>query len=91
MRRAAERPPRAVIRWASASQWLMVAARWSGVALYTGILIVAVAPQVTRHFQLAPLLVAGVGLSLLVVLGVSLAWSYFLEPAPGEKVGETRL
>jgi hypothetical protein len=46
---------------------------------------------VTRHFQIAPLLVAGVGLSLLVVLGVSLAWSYFLEPAPGEKVGETRL
>ena len=94
-RRAAVRAPRAVTGWAGAPQWSVAAARWSGVALYSGILIVAIAPQVTRHFQLAPLLVAGVGLSLLVVLGVSLAWAYFLEPASielrDEKVGETRL
>jgi hypothetical protein len=51
--------------------------------IYIVILIVAVEPQVTQQFQIAPLLVAGVGLSLLVVLGVSLAWAYFLEPAPG--------
>ncbi len=91
MQLAANSAPRAVTRWASAPQWIMVVARWSGVALYTAILLVAIAPQLARQFHLAPLLVAGVGLSLLVVLGVSLAWMYFLEPAPGEKVGETRL
>ncbi|HEY7975140.1 MAG TPA: hypothetical protein VID72_07345, partial [Ktedonobacterales bacterium] len=83
--RAEKSEPPASTRWSGAPLWLTGLARWLGVALYVGILIVAIAPEVTLQFFLAPLLVAGVGLSLLVVLGVGLAWAYFLEPAPSEK------
>jgi hypothetical protein len=76
---------KAITRWSGVPRWIIGVARWAGVAIYGGILIVAVAPQVTQQFQVAPLLVAGVGLSLLVVLGVSLAWAYFLEPATSDK------
>lgn len=52
------------------------------VALYSLIALIALVPQLALLFGFAPLVVAGLLLSLLVVLGVSLAWAYFIEPLP---------
>jgi hypothetical protein len=69
---------------------LATAGQWLGFALYLLVVVVAVAvnPPGVSLFgaALSPLLAAGLGLSLLVTLGVLLAWSYFLDqrvPADG--------
>ena len=50
--------------------------------LYGGIVGVALVPDiVSQQLSVTPLTVAGIGESLLVVLGLALAWAYFVEPA----------
>lgn len=57
---------------------------WMGAALYALVLLVALLPGVPQQFGVAPLTVAGVLLTLLIVLGVSLAWRFFIEPRPDD-------
>lgn len=59
---------------------IFIAARWFGVVVYLFVLTLSIDPGIARLVGATPLLLTGVGLSLLIVLGVSLAWSYFLEP-----------
>lgn len=51
-----------------------------GLALYTLVIIVALLPDVFRSMGAAPLTVAGIGVTLLVIVGITLAWTYFVEP-----------
>jgi len=51
-----------------------------GVALYILVIIVALAPDLFRAMGATPLTVAGIGVTLLVIVGVTLAWTYFVEP-----------
>lgn len=59
---------------------LLVLARWAGLTLYLLVTLVACIPALTTLLGVKPLLVAGTMLTLLVILGVSLAWAYFIEP-----------
>ena len=61
---------------------LLAIVRWAGLALYLLIALIASVPTVTELLGVKPLLVAGTMLTLLIILGVSLAWSYFMEPIP---------
>jgi hypothetical protein len=56
-------------------------ARLATFALYCGVVVVALVPDVVSQLGVAPLTVAGIAVSLLVVLGLALAWAYFVEPA----------
>jgi hypothetical protein len=59
---------------------LVAAGQWLGCALYLLVMIVAVTPEITLFdVTIKPLLTAGLGLSLLVTLGVLLAWGFFLD------------
>ena len=61
---------------------LVAAGQWLGCALYLLILVVANVPAITLFGTRIPsLLGAGLSLSLLVTLGVLLAWGYFLTSA----------
>jgi len=60
----------------------LLAVRAVGVLLYLVVFVVALLPGVLRQAGIAPLLVAGTSLTLLIVLGVGLAWAYFVEPQP---------
>jgi hypothetical protein len=51
-----------------------------GVALYILVIIVALMPDLFRAMGATPLTVAGIGVTLLVIVGVTLAWTYFVEP-----------
>ncbi len=51
-----------------------------GLALYILVIIVALVPNVFSAMGTTPLTVAGVGVTLLVIVGVTLAWTYFAEP-----------
>ena len=51
-----------------------------GLALYVLIIVVALLPDVFRALGTTPLTVAGIAVTLLVVVGVTLAWTYFVEP-----------
>jgi hypothetical protein len=57
--------------------------QWVGFALYILIALVALIPALTLSqifgFAVDPLTTSGLALSLLVLLGVLLAWSYFLD------------
>jgi hypothetical protein len=56
--------------------------------LYGGIVGVALAPDVvSQQLGVAPLIVAGIGESLLIVLGLALAWAYFVEPTKPPQPG----
>jgi hypothetical protein len=57
---------------------------WLGAALYALIVLVALLPGIPQQYGVAPLTVAGVLLTLLIVLGVSLAWRFFIEPRPDD-------
>ncbi|HEU5437843.1 MAG TPA: hypothetical protein VFU88_01035 [Ktedonobacterales bacterium] len=57
---------------------------WFGAALYALIVLAALLPGVPQRYGVAPLTVAGVMLTLLIVLGVSLAWRFFIEPRPDD-------
>lgn len=56
-----------------------------GVALYILVIIVALAPDLFRAMGVTPLTLAGVGVTLLVIVGVTLAWTYFVEPFASAK------
>jgi hypothetical protein len=59
---------------------LIAAEQWIGFALYLLIVLVVSLPGLTlAGVQVNVLLVAGLALSMLVTLGVLLAWSYFLD------------
>lgn len=61
---------------------IALALRWAGIIFYALVLLVAVLPASTilTTLHLAPLTLAGILLTLLIVLGVSLAWRFFIEP-----------
>lgn len=54
--------------------------RWVALPLYALILVVAFNPGLPRLFGIDPLVTTGIILTLLMVLGVWLAWDYFIEP-----------
>ena len=56
-----------------------------GLALYILVIIVALVPDTFRSLGATPLTVAGVGVTLLVIVGVTLAWTYFVEPFASTK------
>ncbi|MGZ3663560.1 MAG: hypothetical protein ACXVDA_03615 [Ktedonobacterales bacterium] len=61
---------------------LLALARWAGLALYLLVALVALIPTLSNMFHVKPLLITGSMLTLLVVLGVSLAWAFFIQPVP---------
>lgn len=56
-----------------------------GIALYALVIVVALLPDVIHSLGIAPLTVAGFGVTLLVIVGVTLAWTYFVEPFASAK------
>jgi hypothetical protein len=71
-------------RSASARNWPATGLRLAGLALYVVIAVsalVAFIPGAAGYFNVDPLAVSGVLITLLVVSGVLLAWLYFIEPA----------
>ena len=78
------------LRAARANQWrnpwsirIIHVASIAGMVLYALVIFVALFPDFFRPAP--PLTVAGVGVTLLVIVGVTLAWTYFIEPfAPAE-------
>jgi hypothetical protein len=52
----------------------------AGVVLYALVIVVALLPDVFRKLGTTPLTVAGVAVTLLVIVGVTLVWTYFVEP-----------
>ena len=55
---------------------------WVGVALYLLVALVALGATTLSGFGVNPLLVAGVLVTLIVILGLVLAWTYYVEPPP---------
>jgi hypothetical protein len=55
---------------------------WVGVALYILIAVVAFGAPTLAAAGIEPLLVAGTCLTLIVILGLFLAWTYYVEPPP---------
>jgi cytochrome bd-type quinol oxidase subunit 2 len=56
--------------------------RWAALPLYALILLVAFFPGLPRMADIEPLMVTAIALALIVLLGVNLAWDYFIEPPP---------
>lgn len=59
------------------------ALRWLGFALFVLVALVAgvaFVPELTRQLGIPPLGITGILLTLVVVLGVTLAWAYFVQP-----------
>jgi hypothetical protein len=80
------------LRAAHASQWrnpwslrIVTAASSLGLALYALVIVVALLPDLFRAIGTTPLTVAGVAVTLLVIVGVTLAWTYFIEPFASAK------
>jgi hypothetical protein len=68
---------------AKPTSWNWRAMRWScwvGVALYVLVVMVALGATTLAGFGVNPLLVAGVLVTLIVILGLVLAWTYYVEP-----------
>lgn len=57
----------------------------AGIVLYAFIVVVALIADVLRTHGIAPLTVEGVGVTLLVITGITLAWTFFTEPFAAEK------
>lgn len=77
----------AFLRDARRSQWrnpwsnrIIHLAASVGLAMYALVIVVALAPDAFRSAGIAPLTVAGIGVTLLVIVGLTLAWTYFTEP-----------
>ncbi len=75
------------LRDALRSQWrnplsirIIYLASGMGLALYVLVIVVALLPDLFRTMGTTPLTVAGVGVTLLVIVGVTLAWTFFIEP-----------
>ena len=60
---------------------------WVGVVLYLLIAVIALGAPTLTAAGIEPLLVAGTCLTLIVILGLVLAWTYYLEP-PATPAGE---
>ena len=81
------------LRDARASQWrnpwsirIITLASSLGLALYALVIVVALLPDLFRSLGTTPLTVAGIAVTLLVIVGVTLAWTYFVEPfAPAKE------
>lgn len=67
---------------------ILALARWTGLALYLLVALIAFIPPLAQLLGVKPLVVAGTMLTLLVILGVSLAWAYFVEPIPPDLPAE---
>lgn len=67
------------------SAWLIQGACGCGLLLYALTVLVAALPDHLVSFGVTPLMVAGVLVTLLVLVGLTLAWTYFAEPFPGAK------
>lgn len=61
---------------------LQTLAHCAGLALYLLVALVALIPMLTNLLHVKPLVVTGSMLTLLVVLGVALAWAFFTQPIP---------
>jgi hypothetical protein len=61
---------------------LMRGSCWVGIALYALVTVDALAPDAAKQFGAEPLIVAGVLVTLIVILGLVLAWTYYVEPPP---------
>jgi hypothetical protein len=55
---------------------------WVGVALYLLVVFVALEATTLAEFGINPLIVAGALVTLIVILGLILAWTYYVEPPP---------
>jgi hypothetical protein len=53
---------------------------WVGVALYVLIAVIALGATTLADAGYEPLLAAGILVTLLVILGLTLAWTYYVEP-----------
>ena len=53
---------------------------WVGVALYLLVALVALGATTITGFGVNPLIVAGTLVTLIVILGLVLAWTYYVEP-----------
>jgi hypothetical protein len=53
---------------------------WIGVALYILVAVVALGATTLADAGIEPLVAAGVFVTLLVILGLVLAWTYYVEP-----------
>jgi hypothetical protein len=59
---------------------LMRGSCWVGIALYALVAVDALAPDAAKQFGVEPLIIAGVLVTLIVILGLVLAWTYYVEP-----------
>lgn len=57
----------------------------AGVILYALVIVVALLPDLIRSLGATPLTAAGIGVTLLVIVGITLAWTYFVEPFASTK------
>ncbi len=74
------------IAWVNrSSAWLIQGACGCGLLLYALVVLVAALPDVLTSFGVIPLMVAGALVTLLVLVGLTLAWTYFVEPFPDAK------
>jgi hypothetical protein len=53
---------------------------WVGVALYVLIAVIALGASTLASAGVEPLLAVGILVTLLVILGLALAWTYYVEP-----------
>ena len=53
---------------------------WIGVVLYVLVAVVALGATTLAGAGIQPLTVAGVLVTLIVILGLVLAWTYYVEP-----------
>jgi hypothetical protein len=66
--------------------WVPQVSRWVGLFLYTLLALLAIAPEIAQALVgLEPLTVTGIVETLLVMLGLILAWEYFTEPAATDR------
>ena len=55
---------------------------WVGVVLYVLVAVVALGATTLADAGIQPLTVAGILVTLIVILGLILAWTYYVEPPP---------
>jgi hypothetical protein len=60
---------------------------WVGVALYVLVAVIALGATTLAGAGIEPLLAAGICVTLIVILGLVLAWTYYVEP-PATPVAE---
>ena len=68
---------------ANPTSWNWRVMRWScwvGIALYVLVAVVALGATTIAGFGVNPLIIAGTLVTLIVILGLVLAWTYYVEP-----------